>query len=537
MLNIRTIICRYLLPTFLFTLFSIEAATASLDFPLRSFALSTEFESLGKNISSQKLLSIADKKRAEFPTRVTHDQLLEISDAITQYMREQGYKFHYAQLPAQEIDGGSVTFNIHQVTLGDINVIHKNAKTRHLISGQFSALKNTPLYQPNIDQLILKLKHISQSQLFAYYSRGSTPNSVRLNIKITQDKALKTHSFLDNYGAKNTGTNRFQSHISWINPSHAFDTLSGGIVSALSENNQYGYLRYIRPFGDLNNQLSLSISNNVFELGGEFAALDLEGNAKITRLKLQRIYHHTRHTFGQLEVSYETKSSTFSRASDRARSGDTESQAAPLLRDIQSSSTGLRWHIQQRKRPTLANALSISLHHINLDTEGLGARDFQMFKYIYSLSYSPKSLLASHFSSEIKLQWRGQWSEQQTSSFDRVSLTGAYAVRSLDTAQYSTDNGNILSLNWRLPKLMSRQNTQWQWTPYFGIDYAQGEVKTSQHRTQDRANLAGAILGIELAWRKEIVIKLLGSTTLLDETKSELRFKQSHALMELGYTW
>lgn len=138
-----------------------------------------------KGVSSKALVKTLLDARNRFPRRMTMDELNSVADDVTIFYRSKGYKFHSVYLPPQKSKGGLINFKVLEATLGDIQVTGENID-EDAIKAVFAPFLSLPLYQPDIDKVILALKDQNGIDAVAYYSRGSQVGEIRLNIKVNQ---------------------------------------------------------------------------------------------------------------------------------------------------------------------------------------------------------------------------------------------------------------------------------------------------------------------------------------------------------------
>lgn len=506
-----------------------------LRIPLRQIAISADFGALGETISQRTLLSIANNKRRELPKSVSYNDLLSIKDAITDYMREQGYKFHVARLPVQELSKGNVSFSIVAVTLDEVTLKNKSKIGDEVFKRGFENELKKPLYQPRIDQVLSQLRSNSLVEVFAYYSRGSTENSIRLNINVTPKRQLVGSIGVDNYGTASVGEERMMLQAQWQNPTLAMDQLSAVVLvsNGDSELNTFGYLAYQRPIFGLRNRVRLSASNNVFELGDSLATLELAGDASIFSFSAER------------DIKQSSSSKQTVAVKTESRSTEYEGILSDDLSET-SSLTELKWQLNHSKTPAVRHYAFVT--YAQGDTE-FGMADVRKFSYSkvgYQLSYYPNTLAKGRGASQFIFSLRHQQASEKLSSFDQLSLAGIGGVRALAPGQFSVDSGTLLRLDWRLPRLFARADQRrWRFVPFFTFDIADGQKIDESGDTIEQAGLTGLGTGLMLSHTSGFSAKASIASALQSEVEFETtnnsnntrELNTSGVLFEMLYRW
>ena len=449
-------------------------------------------------------------------------------------MRKRGYKFHYAVVPVQQMRHGLVNIHIKEVSLGDVHIINRSSASAGFVKSMFKPLLGKPLYQPDIDKAIAQLKALPEISAFAYYSRGSEPDSIRLNIKLDQQERFQGQLGMDNFGSSATGEARLLAQAQWLSPTGRFDRLSGGLLVAdgEAEANTYGYLVYRAPLrANLKHHVTVSASNNVFGVGGDFNSLELNGDATNARLAYDYSFARSVSSEQKLIFSAETKEN------------DLESEVDdPIIeQDEHADLYGVTWLWNQNIGRTASQHLSIGYFQgeFSVDSQIDEPLEYSKFSLNYQLNVTEGNLAEDRFFSRWLLALRGQMADSRVSSFDQVALTGAYGQRSLKPGIFSADVGGVATTEWHFPNLFGAPKAEqnWRLEPFWLLDYAQGDKLDIAGEVIDSASLLGTGLGINGILNEQWYLTVIATHTLEAEFDSGIDAEDFSFLAKLEYRW
>ncbi|MCG8312539.1 MAG: hypothetical protein MI976_04935, partial [Pseudomonadales bacterium] len=484
----------------------------------------TEYPSRG--ITAKRMIDALFLARKKYPQRMTLDELNSIADSATDIYREHGFKFHYVYVPPQKPKFGIVEMAVVEATLGDIQVIGKNVDAV-AVKAAFRDYLNQPLYQPDIDNAILALKAQSGVDAVGYYSRGSGKGEVRLNIKIIQQH-WDFFTQLDNFGSESTGENRVITGFNLYSPTDRLDQLSIGILAAdgTEETNLYGYLTYRMPLWNLDNQLSFSASNNQFTVGEDFSSLELEGDAQI----LEASFNHqlTRHWHGGQSLSLSA-----ARKSTDYRSIFNEPD---LERDETANTATISWQHDYKTVKGFHSQISWSMSAGKYEVDGLTDDTEDFAKANLNLR------LRTHFGNHdsrlaniMNINVRGQYTDDALPSFEKLLMSGAYAVRAFKPGYFASERGSLISLDWYFPWLFKfTESNKFQLIPFVFVDAAYGEKLSQGGTLYDRAELSGAGAGLEVSLGKSWSARVFAAEALSQELSSELTVETMDFYMQFN---
>ena len=480
---------------------------------------------LGKNLELSDIKAKIQALREQYPKAMSFAELNAITDTLTEHMRGMGFKFHYAYIPPQKPRKGIVSVQVVSVALGSISLKNESGLSDRFIKSQFNHLIDAPLYQPDVDRVLADIKKISGLKVFAYYSKGSKPHAMRLNLQIKQSSRSHAGLSVDNYGTSPTGKYRLSVNGSWQNPLKRADSLSLFMTGTNGERtNASGYLSYQTPLWNLSNRISLGVSQNIFGIGEEFNDLQIEGNANTYRFSYDHIFANSERSTHSLSLSTEQKQNEIDNVLNSGFSG---------ISDEKSEAFKLSWQSRLIKHGSHQQNIQMAVTQGTFTTNNTEESEpFYKLNGQYNLWLvlpSDKSILSSY----ANLSLRGQYSDKQLSSFDRLVLTGTYAVRSIDGAGYSADSGAIFTGQIYFPKLLDNQVKGL--TPYLFMDHAYGEEYDSEGNTFDSGNITSIGVGLDWSPNGHYGIKLSNATTINNSYDDSVKTSRFYA--HLFYRW
>ncbi|UTA46786.1 hypothetical protein L1F30_11510 [Simiduia sp. 21SJ11W-1] len=403
---------------------------------VKRLVISSSTGNFAQKYNTSELLAEANRLRSQYPEEMTFTQLSLIADQLTRALRDQGYKFHYVFLPRQTSRSGVVRLNLVEISLDDVTLLGEPGVDATSISSLFKRLLNRPLYQPEVDRILRNLNRQPEVSLFGYYSRGKSPNSIRLNLRATAQGHHRVSSSLDNYGSESSGHYRFTNYYTWLSPLGNFDRLDVGLMAATGgANNAFGYLAYQHPITGPQNGLAVSVTNNQFDVGQEFESLELSGDTLIAGARFfQRWSISDTHTH-TLSLGWQDKSVDYSNVfNDDSLVNDETAQVA---------SAGWQWAINAG-----AWAQSTGINGFQGQHQLTGALEFeQTFTYWAFYANSRWQLATQTLSADFHIQQ----ADTLLPSFEKLALTGISGARGFYAGQFSADRGARAHLNWQTP--------------------------------------------------------------------------------------
>lgn len=422
-------------------------------------------------------------ERARFAQTMSVDELHQVADALTLFLRNQGFVFHTVYLPPQRVDGGLVEMRVQEGVLAGVHVINQTRWSDRRFQKPFRALQSKILYGPEVEEVVQALRAQGGFRVFAFYSRGKKSGEAILNLRVdpTAKRAFSLRA--DNYGSPSSGEQRVMVQYSEYQLTGHHDRLALALLRTVDDvANTYGSITYQLPFGGLNYVWDISASNNQFEVGDRFAALGLEGDASTLRTGFTWVARHHPDRRSTWRLGAYDKSNNLK--------VDTTSVA-----DETSRVVSLQWNKNLRSATggAVFNSL-LEYGYGEYQIEGLPDGEFNKLDLGLLLA---KGLGQGRWRNLWQLSVRGQYSDSMLPSIEGFGLTGAYGVRGFAPGGFNADSAALAALEWRLPNLIGGERFRLE--PFWFAEYANGRKEGATGAKQD-AEFSGTGVGLSLLW-------------------------------------
>ena len=472
---------------------------------VNTFTLVELDSEVSAKLPRQPLLKQLALERARFGEMMSVDELHQVADALTAYVRAKGYVFHSVFLPPQKIEDGFVTLNLQKGTLSSVHIINNTALPDARFSRVFKDLVGNILYAPAIEDRVQALKMQGGFEIFAFYSRGVKAGEARLNLKVEKSRQRSFSLKADNYGSESSGKQRLIAQYSEFQLTGHHDRLSLAVLRSVDDvANTYGSLSYSLPFAGLQYAWDISASNNQFEVGARFASLGLEGDATTVRTGITKHFgFHAKHR-SRMRLGLFSKHNSLGADDDSG------------VQEELSQGLSLQWFKdkQWQKSSALMNWV-VGLSHGEYSVEA--AADGQFNKLNIS-TFWLKGMASGHARNVLQLNLRGQASDAGLPSVEGVSLTGADGVRGYEAGGFNADNAVLASLEWRFPSLLYFSTEQrWRLEPFVMGDWATGDKEGLGDGLETQATYASAGVGMRLDWGRHLTAQVTASSALKGE--------------------
>src|SRR5688572_16431459 len=422
-------------------------------------------------------------ERARFAQTMSVDELHQVADALTLFLRNRGFVFHTVYLPPQRVDGGLVEMRVQEGVLAGVHVINQTRWPDRRFQKPFRALKNKILYGPEVEEVVQALRAQGGFRVFAFYSRGNKSGEAILNLRAdpTAKRAFSLRA--DNYGSPSSGEQRVMVQYSEYQLTGHHDRLALALLRTVDDvANTYGSVAYQLPFGAVNYPSHISASDNQSELGAPLAALGLEGDASTLRSGFTWVARHhpdrrSAWRLGAYEKSNNLKVDTTSVADETSRVASLQ-----WNKNLRSATGG-----------TVFNSL-LEYGYGEYQIDGLPDGEFNKLDLALLLA---KGLGQGRWRNLWQLSARGQYSDSMLPSIEGFGLTGGYGVRGFAPGQFNADSAALAALEWRFPNLIGQGRFRLE--PFLFAEYANGRKEDATGEKQD-AEFSGTGGGLSISW-------------------------------------
>ena len=215
-------------------------------------------------------------------------QLKEAAQAITNLYRAAGWTVR-TYLPKQEVAGGVVTLQVVEAVFGGALMAGTQPQrieaTRLIQAAEASLVKGTPLHAAQLDRTLLLLDDLPGVNVTGHLVQGQQDGETNLALTATDEALVSGNAFVDNQGARTTGTERLSVNLNLNSPARMGDAL--GLNALKTQGVEYQRLSYSVPVGDDGWRAGLHASSLRYQvITPEFATLNPYGQATTRGLDL-----------------------------------------------------------------------------------------------------------------------------------------------------------------------------------------------------------------------------------------------------------
>ncbi|MES2510366.1 MAG: ShlB/FhaC/HecB family hemolysin secretion/activation protein [Pseudomonadota bacterium] len=384
-------------------------------------------------------------------TELTISELRAMASRITTYYANNGYFVARAYLPAQQIQGGTVTIEVSEGRYGKIVLRNQtslaDAQALRLLEGLNSG---DPITNDPLESRLLLLSDTPGIKVSSTLVPGTDPGSSDLLVELTPGKSVNGEVDADNGGSRYTGEYRLGTTVNMNNPLGLGDVASIRAVTSGS-GLTYGRVSYQVPYGKAT--FGVSYSRLEYKLGQEFAPLLASGTAEIASIYGIYPLIRTRNSNLYTQLAYEAR--TFKDKVD-AFPSVTDKKADVLLASLYGN------HKDSLGGGGInAYSLTFSAGNLDIKTPGVLAADATSARSngaYGKLAYSATRLQRVTSAVSIYASINGQVASKNLDSSEKLGLGGMSGVRAYPQGEAYGDEGYIVNLEARLllPKWSER---------------------------------------------------------------------------------
>ena len=404
----------------------------------------------------ERLLALLEPARGQ---TLSLDELRAVAQRITALYREQGYFLARAVLPPQDVTDGVVTVLVQEGRLDANDGVRLNIDTP--ASGvRFSRLNREfamriasaslavgqPLRLAEVERSLLLLNDLPGVAAGANLEPGSTPDTTRLVIDITEQPVWRGSLGADNHGSRYTSSNRASLMVNADNPSGQGD--QAALQLTASPNGDYRYARfgYTVQASAAGLRLGGSVSGLNYRIGQELAVLDAGGSAKVFGLSARYPVLRSRSANVAVNVSADAK-----RLRNQTLGAATSDKRVDLL---SAGLIGDRSDDVLGPGTTLAD-LSLSLGTLNLAANTVrlqqdqGPQGANTNGSFVKINAGATRVTRAHPRLTLTTQVQGQWASKNLESSEKFLLGGVGGVRAYPSGEAAGDTGVRASVDAR----------------------------------------------------------------------------------------
>ncbi|MBS0653512.1 MAG: ShlB/FhaC/HecB family hemolysin secretion/activation protein [Verrucomicrobia bacterium] len=220
--------------------------------------------------------------------------IYELCNVIDQHYAEQGYFLARAYPPPQDIVDDTLTIEILEGKLGNVEVVGNKHYKTDFIRGYFKGLQNKPLKYEHFMKALLLLNENTDLTAGAVFEKGKEFGCADVILRVDDSRPVHLYLNGNNYGRNLTTNARAGGRLDWGNLITQGDTLSiaevvGFPVDAL----YFTDVSYTAPLNKKGTSLEAAYLFSKFKIE-ELTSLHLKGRSDIATLKVNQAMMRTR---------------------------------------------------------------------------------------------------------------------------------------------------------------------------------------------------------------------------------------------------
>jgi hemolysin activation/secretion protein len=425
---------------------------------------------------------------------VSFAELLQVKDAVTKLYTDKGYVTTGALITPQTLDGGVVKIQVIEGGLEDIKITGNNRLRDRFLQSRIRLAAKKPLNVPNLLENLQMLRLDPKIQnLSAELQTGVKPGSNSLQVKIKEADTFRVTTTIDNGRSPSVGSLRRGAELNQGNLLGFGDSLSIGYSNTDGSNTFNA--NYSLPINARNGTVSFSYSqgnNEVIEK--PFSVLDIQSKTRTYELGI-------RQPLLQKPTQELAMGISFSRQESQTKLGIDNIGGFPLSPGADAD-----------------GRTNISALHFTQDYTQRNNKQVFAMRSQFSLGVDWFGANVSNQAPDSRFfAWRGQaqWVRQlkpdtlflvkgdiQVAAnslvpLEQFGLGGQQSVRGYRQDALLTDNGMLLSAEFRLPILrIPKLGGVLQLTPFFDV----GKGWNQDGKNPSQSMLASTGLG--LLWKQ-----------------------------------
>lgn len=374
---------------------------------------------------------------------ITFDDLKRITDAITEYYREQGWLVRVI-LPQQDITDGSVTIRVIEAKLGGIRIDNQstrvsNERVESWVYGRIPQASELSLDE--LDRAILTLNDLPDVFVTSSLQEGSKPGETLLLLTVTDKPLVNGQVSVDNYGSNNSGIARGSALVNVNGPLGIGDQLS--VYGMYSSGNNYGRLSYTLPVGSSGLRVGVNGSSMSYRvLNNSFNNLYANGFANTGGVEATYPIIRSRpmNLIGVFNWNYNQFRNWSNGANIPENSYDTNVSQLGLSGNLIDGIAG---------GGLSTGSLIGSFGDVGKDAWTSAGQTAGVAGNFAKLRYAANRNQAITESLSAYLGVSGQWASKNMDSSEQLYLGGPMSVRAYNSGQGAASQGNLTTVELR----------------------------------------------------------------------------------------
>lgn len=418
--------------------------------------------------------------------------LQALAQRLTRHYRQAGYLVAQALLPAQDIVDGTVQISVVEGRFGAVT-LKDGAGLRTPALPLAGLAAGDVIAEAPLERALLLLNDLPGVRASATLQPGASVGTSALVVELQPRERLVASADADNHGSRSTGVQRLGGTLALNNPLGLGDVATLRVQAGAGGLLKYARLGWQLPVNRWGSRLGAAVSDMRYRLGGDFAALQATGRARITSLFGSHPVLRSRSTNLSLQLLVDDKQL-------RDRIGSTDSVADKAVQVLALGATGDMADAWGGGGNTAWSA-TWSSGRLRLRSPEAQAQDDASARTAGHFDKLVLSLQRQQWLGDwggqpvsLQLQAIGQWAPKNLDPSEKLPLGGEGGVRAFASGDAPVDQGQLLSL-----ELRRALAPGWQATLFTDLGHGRSNARgwTEAGGSATR-RLAGAGLG--LSW-------------------------------------
>lgn len=445
--------------------------------------------------------------------------LLEVTDVITRYYKEQGYFLSRAYIPPQSIKD-MVLIKVREGRLGEIIIRGNKRYSREILRNTLKIVRGEGAVRTaDVERGLLLLMDYPGLRVKATFKAGERPGLTDLVLDVKEEKILDASIDFNNYGNRVVTRDRLGATITAKNALKRGETFSVRGMFGLKGIDALEYERaeLVLPLGYTGTRLGLFGAHMEYELRKEFNDLDFEGKLDYWGFWLSHPFIRTRNFSVWGDLGFDAKKVQQDILGSEVAKDDLRIPWLGGTIQVLDSLGGLRASttFSARAYQGLSDVFGAMANDNPDDTVRVDS-DINFNKY--DLDLYRIQALPMNFS--LLLKYHQQLTDDRVPSSEQISVGGAGSVRGYSQSEFTGDYGGFGTAELRVPPL-GLEHVRWLGsrgktigeTLQFAAFADAGWVKindaiTPEEEAIDGSDLGALGLGIRFAYSPWVQFKL-----------------------------
>jgi len=371
-------------------------------------------------------------------------QLGKLAARITQFYQVQGYSLVRAVVPAQTISQGNVTLQVIEAKYGQVSMINDSRVTDDLLKETLAPMQSgTVISDANMYSSLLLLSDIPGLVINSTLSPGAKVGSSDVTLEVKDSDAYSASVSVDQHGDIYTGEERVSGSFSISNLAGHGDTLSvSGMSSGPSMN--FGRVAYDVLLNGKGTHLGASYAGLNYYLGDELLNTRANGSTRASSVWVLHPLLLSLDNDVSVQLQYD-----INQLNDRI-----DSASISTDRTIPSFTVTLAGDKKNTHNLGGFTSWSVRLKSGNLHFDDASAKSADASSADTAGKFEKININVNHLQnisnrSSVYLNAKGQWTNQNLDSSEKLVAGGANAVRAYNSGALSGDTGVVGSIEYR----------------------------------------------------------------------------------------